>query len=280
MNFGAKFKYYMKAFFSTFKAKKVVPIFQTVNSTNEFSGKVALITGGSGGIGKAVAKSLSMNGCKVIICGTNQRKLDKCVEEIGYGCKSVVLNLNDVYQFNNIVDKAYSYFGKIDILVNSAGIHNAGRFTSFVSTTPDEFDQIMNINVKGTYFFSQAVAKKMISTKTKGHICLITSQSSLEPAWSSYRLSKWAEKGMIQGMAQELLKFDIVVNGVAPGPTATTMQGYSQGDSIYTDTTPSMRYVMPEEVAETVKLLVSDNGNMIIGDTVYISGGRGITEIR
>lgn len=120
----------------------------------------------------------------------------------------------------------------------------------------------------------------MISSKNKGYVCIVTSQSSIEPAWSSYRLSKWAEKGLIQGLAQELLKYGIIVNGVAPGPTATGMQGYSEGESIYTDTNPAMRYVMPEEVAEVVKMLVSDKGNMIVGDTIYISGGRGIVEIR
>lgn len=280
MSIGHKIKYYLSSFIAAFKAKKVIPVIETIDSNEEFKGKVALITGGSGGIGKAISKSLVQSGCKVVLCGTNQEKLNKCVGEMGINCKAIVLNLNDISSFNSIIDEAYNYFGQLDILVNAAGIHNPGRFTSFLTTEKEEFDNIMNINVKGTYFFSQAVAKKMISTKTKGHICIVTSQSSVEPAWSSYRLSKWAEKGLIQGMAQELLKQDIVVNGVAPGPTATAMQGYLKGESIYTDTNPAMRYAMPEEVAETVKLLVSDRGNMIVGDTIYISGGRGIVEIR
>ncbi len=280
MNIGAKIKYFLKAFFSTFKAKSIIPVVQTVDSSEEFKEKVAIITGGSGGIGMAIAKKLSSCGCKIIICGTNKDKLARCCDEIANDCKSIVLNLNDCSSFENVVNQAFAYFGRIDILISSAGIHSPSRFGSFIDTTVNEFDKIMNVNVKGTYFFSQAVAKKMIDTKTKGHICLVTSQSAIEPAWSSYRLSKWAEKGLIQGMAQELLPYEIIVNGIAPGPTATTMQGFKQGDSLYTDTNPSMRYVMPEEVAESVKLLVSEKGNMIVGDTLYISGGRGIIEIR
>lgn len=280
MNLGSKVKYYLKAFISTFKAQRVIPVIKTIENDKELEGKVALITGGSGGIGKAIAKTLYQSGCKIIICGTNQEKLYKCVKEIGKDSKSVVLNLNDCLSFDSVVEQAYGYFGKIDILINSAGIHNSSRFSSFLTTEISEFDKIIGINVKGTYFFTQSVVKKMISSKNKGHVCIVTSQSSIEPAWSSYRLSKWAEKGLIQGLAQELLKYGIVVNGVAPGPTATGMQGYSEGESIYTDTNPAMRYVMPEEVAEVVKMLVSDKGNMIVGDTIYISGGRGIVEIR
>ena len=280
MDVGRKVKYYLKAFISTFKAKQVISIIQPIDSYKEFEGKVALITGGSGGIGKAIAKMLVNCGCRVIICGTNKDKLIRCARDISPQCKYMVLDLTDISSFEAVVEQSFEVFGAIDILINSAGIHNPSRFNSFLTTTIEDFDKIMNINVKGTYFFSQTVAKKMISEGTKGHICLISSQSAIEPAWSAYRLSKWAEKGMVQGLAQELLKYGIIVNGVAPGPTATSMQGYKDGDSIYTDTNPSMRYVMPEEVAECVKLCVSENGNIIVGDTIYISGGRGIVDIR
>jgi len=101
----------------------------------------------------------------------------------------------------------------------------------------------------------------------------------LEPAWSPYRLSKWGIKGLISGLAQQLLPYGIIVNGIGPGPTATSMQPYNDGDSIYTNQNPINRYTMPDEIAVYAEMLVSDLGNTIIGDTIYMSGGRGIIEI-
>ena len=138
----------------------------------------------------------------------------------------------------------------------------------------------MDLNLKSTYFFIQEIAKYMISSKIKGHILIISSQSALEPAWSPYRLSKWGIKGITSGIAQKLLPYGIIVNAIGPGPTATSMQDYREGDNIYTTGNTIERYTMPDEIAEYAKLLVSELGNTIIGDTIYMSGGRGIIEIR
>lgn len=116
--------------------------------------------------------------------------------------------------------------------------------------------------------------------KIKGHILIVSSQSALEPAWSPYRISKLAISGLIKGMAQRLIGHGIVVNGIGPGPTATSMQKNYDGTNIYTPLNPIQRYTMPEEVAEVAKMLVSPLGDTIVGDTVYMSGGRGIIELR
>ena len=120
----------------------------------------------------------------------------------------------------------------------------------------------------------------MIPRKINGHILIISSQSALEPSWSPYRLSKRGIEGIIEGMAQRLIEHQIVVNGLGPGPTATTMQDDLIDGSIYTADNPIGRYTMPEEVAEFAKMLVSDLGNTIIGQTLYMSGGRGIIDKR
>ncbi len=138
----------------------------------------------------------------------------------------------------------------------------------------------MNLNLKGTYFMCQEIGKYMINKKIKGHILIISSQSALEVPWSPYRLSKWSIRGLTQGIAQKLLPYGIVVNAIAPGPTATSMQSYENGDSIYTEENSIERYTMPSEVAMYARMLVSDLGNTIIGDTLYMSGGRGIIETR
>lgn len=192
----------------------------------------------------------------------------------------VLLNLQDIDSIKPCVEKAVGFYGKIDILVNSAGIHLTRTFADFSNMTEKEYDSIMGINLKGTYFVCQAVSNYMIENEVKGHILNISSSSALEPAWSPYRISKWGIRGITLGLAEVLLPYGITVNAIAPGPTATDMLGVKEGDRIYTDLNPVGRYVMPEEIANCAKLMVSDTGKMIVGDTLYITGGRGTIDMR
>ena len=162
--------------------------------------------------------------------------------------------------------------GKIDILVNSAGLVS---HHDFFYMSEKEYDSIMDVNAKGTYFMSQAVGKYMIENKIKGHILNVTSSSALRPAWTPYQMSKWAVRGLTLGLADALLPHGIVVNPIAPGPVATPMLGKFEGDSIYNETSPSGRYAMPEEIAQLAVFMVSDMGNLIVGDTFYMTGGSG-----
>lgn len=279
-NILKKIKFVSKSAVSVLKAKRVVPIFHPTDAKQMLNGKVALITGGSGGIGLAIAQSFIESGCKVIIAGTNEEKLKKCCKKLGEESKYIVLNLNDTHLINSKIDEASKIFGKINILVNSAGIHSTKMISDFLDVTEDEYDSIMGINLKGTYFVCQAVANYMISNKIKGNILNISSSVALEPAWSPYRLSKWGMKGFTLGLAEKLLPYGITVNAIAPGSTATALLGVKEGDSIFTDDNRVGRYVMPDEIATYAKLMVSDLGNMIVGDTLYISGGRGTIDIR
>lgn len=258
------------------------PIVLMPQCGEELEGKIALITGGSGGVGLAIAKAFLQAGAKVIIAGTSKDKLDKiCTEINDSNLKSIVLNYDEPYSFEGKIKEAENIFGRIDILVSSAGIHVDRDGLDFINTTIEEYDRVMDINLKGTYFMCQTVAKYMIDKKIKGHILIISSQSALEPSWSPYRLSKLGIDGIVRGMGQRLLGHGITVNAIGPGPTATTMQKhYREGGSIYTPLNPIHRFTMPEEVAQYAKLLVSDLGNTIVGQTIYMSGGRGITEIR
>lgn len=263
-----------------FKKKEYIPVISEVNEKNVLNKKIAFISGGSGGIGSAIAKKFIDSGCKVIISGTNEKKLREISQLLGENCKYIVLNLNDINAFEKVVNDAIKLFGKIDILVNSAGIHATRSEASFLNFNESEYDNIMNINLKSVYFLSQIFANYFINNNIKGHILTISSSTSFEPAWSPYRISKWGLRGLTAGMAQELIKYGIVVNAIAPGSTATKMLNYEEGDSIYTEENTNLRYIMPEEVANIAVLLVSDAGNMIVGETILASGGRGRTEIR
>lgn len=270
----------VKRTINLFKEKEIVPIQHNVDANQILEGQIALITGGSGGIGFAIAKKFIQSGCRVIIAGTKEDKLKACADELGIDCAYIILDLYNVSSFSNKIKEAELKFGNISILVNCAGIHISRNDLAFLNIDEYEYDTIMDLNLKGTYFFSQNLAKRMIEEEIKGHILMISSQSGLEPAWSPYRLSKWGIKALTEGLGQSLLNYGITVNGIGPGPTATSMQPYKKGNSIYTNQNPIRRYTMPEEIAEYAVLLTSSLGDTIIGDTLYMSGGRGITEVR
>ena len=275
-----KVKFVAKSGVSVLKSKKIVPVQHLTDNAHLLEGKVALITGGSGGIGSAIAKAYLESGCKVVITGTNEEKLKKYCEKLGENTKYVQIDLNNVSDIAKKVNEAVACFGKIDILVNSAGIHSTEMISDFLTVSEKEFDDIISVNLKGTYFISQAVCNYMIDNKIKGHILNISSSTALEPAWSPYRLSKWGIKGLTLGLAQKMLPHGIVVNAIAPGSTATSLVGFKEGDSIQTGENKVGRLIMPDEVAYYAKLLVSDLGDMIIGDTLYISGGRGTVDVQ
>lgn len=259
------------------KAKEMVPIYQPIDGQHLLDGKTALITGGSGGIGFAVAKAFLQQGCEVIIAGTSEKKLSTYCEELSRGGGKAHYLVIDVTDVNSMPEKVrlaakMSSTGKIDILVNSAGLVS---HHDFFYMSEKEYDSIMDVNAKGTYFMSQAVGKYMIENKIKGHILNVTSSSALRPAWTPYQMSKWAVRGLTLGLADALLPHGIVVNAIAPGPVATPMLGKFEGDSIYNETSPSGRYAMPEEIAQLAVFMVSDMGNLIVGDTFYMTGGSG-----
>lgn len=264
---------------SILKWKRYIPVVTITDNNKLLEGRVALITGGSGGIGTSIAKKLLLSGCKVILAGTNEDKLKQKAVELSTDA-FLTINMKDIPSFDSKIKEATAFYGKIDIFINCHGIHtNRGKF-DFLNVTEDEYNSVMDVNLKGTYFICQAVAKYMVQNKIRGHLLIVSSQSALEPAWSPYRLSKLGISGITSGMAQKLLPYGIIVNAIGPGPTATTMQDDCVRGSIYTKDNPIERYTMPEEVAEFAKILVSHLGDTVVGDTLYMSGGRGIIDMR
>lgn len=258
------------------KVPKLVPIVQTVPDSELLSGKVALIIGGSGGIGMAIAAKYMAAGAKVIITGTNEEKLRRCCETLGGGenIRSLRLIVTNISEFDTLVERALALYpeAKIDILVNCVGVVNKG---GFFDITEEEYDKVMDTNVKGVFFACQAVSRYMIDNNIQGHILNISSSSALRPAWTPYQMSKWSIRGFTQGLADTLLPYGIVVNAIGPGQTATKMLGMEENDSIYNASNPVGRYAMPEEIANLALLMVGKTGDLIIGETFYITGGSG-----
>ena len=159
--------------------------------------------------------------------------------------------------------------GKIDILVNNAGVGNG----VWGKTSEEEYDNVMETNLKGLFFLTDKVAHYMIDKGIKGNILNVCSSSSLRPANSAYCLSKWGLRGLTEGLAKTLIPYNIVVNGIAPGPTATPLMGKENTDDLYNEFQPNKRYALPEEIASMAVIYVSNMGRSIVGDIAYMTGG-------
>lgn len=256
--------------------KEYMPISHPISSSQEFIEKVALISGGSGGIGLSIAKSLQESECTVVIAGTNEKKLEKISKETGLD--TIVMNYSKPENFESVIEEVTKKYGRLDIFINSAGVHTED--VDFWTINPNEFDRVMGVNLKGTFFACKSVGKYMIDNRIKGSILLISSSRGSEPAWTPYGISKWGLKGLTEGLAKLFVSYGITVNAIAPGSTATGLIGIKEGDSITSAENGMNRLIMPDEVATLAKLLVSDAGRMIDGEVVHIAAGRGTFDIR
>lgn len=247
---------------------------------NEFlKGRTALITGGTSGIGKAIAIAFVNAGANVVITSRTEEKAQKVAGSLdviyeGQFVKGIELNNEQIETFEACFKKLTSKIGdhRIDILVNNAGVRG-GRWGE---TTLEEYDKVMNTNLKGVFFLTEIVARYMKNEGVHGNILNICSASSLRPANSAYCLSKWGMRAFTEGLAKSLIPYDIVVNGIAPGPTATPMFGLNSSDDLSAPAQPNHRYTTVEEIADMAVVYVSDMARSIVGDIAYMTGGAAV----
>lgn len=265
-------------FFARIFGHKTLVNVVELSQNHLLDGRCALVTGGTGGIGRTIAVGYLKSGSKVIIAGRDEARLlttkDSILLEYPEFESKIdfcVMDIADASSLRTSFDKLVCKH-KIDILVNNAGVSGKGNL---LNITEEEFENVIRTNLEGTVLLSQVVAKYMIQNKVKGNILNISSSSSVRPAITPYMISKWGLNGFTLGLAKSLIKYDIVVNALAPGPTAAGMIKL-QDNNIHNFANPSGRYLLPEEVANLAVILVSGLGRMIVGDTIYATGGSGI----
>ncbi len=239
--------------------------------------KVALVTGASRGIGRAIAIKLAESGYDVAVnYNSNEAEAEKVADKIrSYGRRAMIVKANagDRGDVNAMFRSVVKELGHIDVLVNNAGVVD-DAFLLMLS--PDSLDRSLNINVKGYFYCAQAATLKMFKAK-KGVIINISSVSSMMalPGQSVYAATKGAINSMTATLARELAPYGIRVNAIAPGFLATDMVANLPEDKIqeYLTQIPLGRLGKVEEVAELAAFLASDEASYITGQTLVIDGG-------
>lgn len=257
---------------SIIKTKQVRYANITYSSPNELlKGKRIVLTGGTGGIGAAMAKRFVDEGAKLLITGRNQDKLRQLASDLG--CETLALDMNRIDTFDDFVSQAVAKLGGIDCLVNNAGI---SLHETFQEVTPEGFDEQISINLKGPFFLSQRVLAHMVQQGTQGHVLFISSETGETADVRPYGLTKAAVNSLVQGLAYLYLKNGIRVNALAPGVTATGMTGFNPEENLYCSFNPNGRVYLPEEMAEVATFLLSDVSNCISGQIITCNNGKTI----
>jgi 3-oxoacyl-[acyl-carrier protein] reductase len=240
----------------------------------DLSGKTALVTGASGGIGGAIAKALHAQGAAVVLSGTRAEALEKLKAELGERSFVAPANLSDVASVEALPKAAEAAAGAaIDILVNNAGIT---RDNLFMRMKDEEWDQVIQVNLTAAFRLSRAVLRGMMK-KRWGRIIQITSVvgATGNPGQGNYAAAKAGLIGMTKSLAAEVASRNITVNAVAPGFIQTAMTDVltdQQKEAIATRI-PLARMGRPEEIAAAIVYLASEEAAYVTGETIHINGG-------
>ena len=246
-------------------------------------GKTAIITGGAGGIGYAIAHRFLHDGARVVIADISEERGDKAERDLGRigPTRFVKADVAKRLDIHNMVAAAIEFFGDIDILVNNAGIAHSAEF---LDLSEEDFDRVLNVNLKGSFLAAQAVARHLVDKLRKGGAPgTIINMSSINavvaiPEQIPYSVSKGGVNQLTRAMALALAPYGIRVNAIGPGSINTDMLSAVNSDPAartrILSRTPLGRLGEPSEIAAIASFLASDDSSYVTGQTIYADGGR------
>jgi 3-oxoacyl-[acyl-carrier protein] reductase len=239
----------------------------------DLSGKTALVTGASGGIGGAIARALHGQGAAVTLSGTRADALEQLKVALGERTHVVAARMDDAADIDRLAKEAEAAMGRIDILVNNAGIT---RDNLSMRMKDEDWEKVLQVNLTGTFRLTRAVSRGMMRRR-HGRVVNITSVVGVtgNPGQANYAAAKAGLIGMSKSLAQELASRSITVNCVAPGFIATPMTHVLTDDQKkgILARVPAERLGTPEEIAAGVVYLASDEAAYVTGQTLHINGG-------
>jgi 3-oxoacyl-[acyl-carrier protein] reductase len=240
-------------------------------------GKVAIVTGGSRGIGLAIAAALAEDGAAVVVSGRDADRLQRAVKELeaqGRVAHAVVADAASREDCDRLAVTAKERFGRIDVLVNNAGITRDGLL---VRMKDEDWDRVMDVNLRGVFLLTRAVTKAMVRQKSGGRIINITSTAGAmgNAGQANYSAAKAGLIGLTKAAARELAHWSILVNAVAPGLIETDMSAAlpAEGRAGLLAQVPLKRIGTAREVAEVVRFLAGDGAAYITGQVFHVNGG-------
>jgi NAD(P)-dependent dehydrogenase (short-subunit alcohol dehydrogenase family) len=250
------------------------PLMESRRRKMRLIGKIAVVTGGSRGIGLAISQALSSEGAKVVIASKNPTVGQAAAKSID-GAIFIETDVSNLDQVEHLVSEVMRLFGRVDILVNNAAVHESD---SFENESPEIWNRMYSVNVLGTVFPSQAVTKIM-KRQGKGRIVHMASKAGVvgEPGHAAYSASKGAIISLTRAMAVELAPFHITVNAVCPGPVETDMlhgviPNVKEREALAAEA-PLGRMGQPEDIVGAVVLFASDEADWITGQALSVDGG-------
>jgi 3-oxoacyl-[acyl-carrier protein] reductase len=247
-----------------------------VSEGKTLAGKVAIVTGGTRGIGLAIARSLAEDGASVVVSGRDAARLDAAVNELeslGAPALGVPADATKREDADRLVEATRERFGCIDVLVNNAGIT---RDQLLVRMKDDDWDQVLDTNLRGVFLMTRAVGKVMMRQKS-GRIINIASAAGAmgNPGQVNYSAAKAGVIGLTKASGRELAHWNILVNAVAPGLIETDMAAAipAEAREAMIQQVPLKRIGQGREVAEVVRFLAGDGASYITGQTIHVNGG-------
>lgn len=243
------------------------------------AGKVAVVTGAARGIGRATAERLLGEGAKVVVSDIDAETLARTTGEIGTEANvfAVRADVSKKSEVVGLVEAAVRHFGAIDIMVNNAGI---APVVEFLDVTEEMLDRVLDVNLKGAFYGTQAAGREMIGRGKGGVIINMSSINSglANPNVAPYAISKGGMNQVTSTAAVAFAPHGIRVVGVGPGTIMTDMVAgafvQSAGNHAILSRTPLGRYGQPSEIASVVAFLASEDASYITGETMYVDGGR------
>jgi 3-oxoacyl-[acyl-carrier protein] reductase len=241
-----------------------------------FTGKTALVTGSSSGIGRAAALLFAREGADVVINGRDEKKIAsvvKEVEKLGRRALGIRANVGSFTAVNAMIEQTLTAFGHLDILVSNAGVFHHQMLTQM---TEEEWDEVINVDLKGTFNCCRAAITPMIAQKW-GRIICVTAISGLTgyPNMTHIAAAKTGTHGFVKALAKEVATHGVTVNAVAPGLVDTPILVNMTEAEIanYTKMIPVGRIGKPEEIAEACAYFASDQAGYVTGQILNMSGG-------